>query len=139
MELAADHEEARETLTELVEPDVAQRLAVELRRARVLHLCGHAANRHRPGEQREQRVAPRVVRHRRLCHRHCGRVREHHRRVVMEHVLAAVDVVPPADVGANQVLTQHPLDGFLLQRELGALVQHLDLDRAARDAHRFFE
>ena len=57
----------------------------------------------------------------------------------MEHVLAAVDVVPPADVGANQVLAQHPLDDFLLQRELGALVQHLDLQRAARDAHRFLE
>ena len=56
-----------------------------------------------------------------------------------EHLFAAVDVVPAPDVRSDEVLAQHPHDRFLLQRVLGALVEHLDLQRAARDAHRFFE
>src|SRR5262249_40995102 len=46
---------------------------------------------------------------------------------------------PAADVRANQVLAQHPLDGFLLQRELGPLVQHLDLDGAPCNADRLLD
>ena len=128
---AVDPDEAGQPLAQLVEPDVAQRLRVVLGRARVLHLRRHAADRHAARQQRQQRVAHRVVAHGRLGHRDGVRIGNHHRRVVAEHLLAAVDVVPPADVRADQVLAQHPHDHFLLQRVLGALVQHLDLQRAA--------
>ena len=136
---AVDHEQSGEPLAQLVEPDVAQRLGVVFGRARVLHLRRHAADRHAAGQQRQQRVAHRVIRQRRLRHRDGVRIGNHHRRVVAEHLLAAVEVVPAAHVRADEVLAQHPHDGFLLQRVFRALVQHLDLQRAARQPQRLFE
>ena len=73
---AVDREQPGQPLAQLVEPDVAQRLRVVLGRARILHLRRHAADRHAAGQQRQQRVPHRVVRQRRLGHRHRVRIRE---------------------------------------------------------------
>ena len=93
---AVDQEESGQPLAQLVEPDVAQRLGVVFGRARVLHLRRHPADRHAAGEQRQQRVAHRVVAHRRLGHHDGVRIGNDHRRIVAEHLLAAADVIPSA-------------------------------------------
>lgn len=50
----------------------------------------------------------------------------YHARVVTEHFLAAVEIVPAPDIGPDQILAQNPHDDFLLQCVFGAFVEHLN-------------
>ena len=62
-------------------------------------------------------------------------IREDSLGIVLEHFDAAVDVIPSPHVRADQPVPQDPHDELLLGGVPGPLVQHLDLNFAARDTY----